>query len=208
MRTLFLIAVSSAFAFAQTANTLYTTDINGNRIAAAINDTARLPDGTSKREMSQSVNGRTVPLEATETHVTRSGNHTTTETIIKRFDPTGNLSLTERVVTERDAQPNGSSTETSKTYSSDLNGMKETERRQVDTRVQGATTTQETVVSRPGLDGSFQPAEKRSSDSVKSGDRTDTKETVYRRSLKRRTLPCRAGSKESQPKPARPQRNK
>ncbi len=182
MRTLFLIALCAGLACAQTANTLYTTDINGNRIVASINDTAKLPDGTSKRELSQSVNGRTIPLEATETHVTRSGNHTTTETVIKRFDPTGNLSLTERVVTERDALPGGSSTETYKTYSSDLNGMKETERRQVDTRVQGSTTSQESVVSRPGLDGSFQTAEKRSSDSVKSGDRVDTKETVYRRS--------------------------
>jgi hypothetical protein len=171
-----------ALACAQTANTLYTTDINGNRVTASTTDTARLPDGTSKKEISQSINGRTVPLESTQTHVTKSGNHTTTETITTRYDPTGTIPLTERVVAERDTLPGGSFTETSRTYRSDVSGVKEVERREVDTRVQGSTTTQNTVVSRPGLDGSFQTAEKRSSESQKAGDRTDTKETVYRRS--------------------------
>jgi hypothetical protein len=182
VRTLFLIALCAALACAQNANTLYTTDLNGNRVVASINDTARLPDGTSKRELSQSVNGRTVPLETTETHVTKSGNHITTEQIITRFDPTGNLSVTERVVSERDTLSSGGFTESSRTYRSDLSGMKEIERRQVDTRVQGSTTSQDTVITRPGTDGSFQTAEKRSAESMKSGDRVDTKETVYRRS--------------------------
>lgn len=172
-----------ALAWAQTDKTTYMTDINGHRVAASTNDATPLPDGTVRREVSQSVNGRAVPLEKTEQHVTKSGTHTTTETITHRYDPTGNLSLTERVVTEHDDLPGGSSTESSRTYRSDVSGgMREMERRDVDTRVQGSTTTQQTVVARPGMDGSFQTAEKRSTESQKSGDRTDTKETVYRRS--------------------------
>jgi hypothetical protein len=181
VRTFFLIAVCGALACAQSDKTIYTTDINGHRVTDITTDVAPLKDGSAKQELSQSVNGRQVPMQSTEQHVTKSGTHSTIETITKRYDPTGGLFTTERVVTQHDDLPGGGSSETSTTYRSDVSGnMKEAERRQVDTRVQGSNTTQETVVSRPGLDGSFQPAEKRSIDTQKAGDRTDTKETVYR----------------------------
>lgn len=178
-----LITACGALAWPQSERALYTTDINGNRVEASVNDSTPLGDGNAKRELSQSINGRTVPLESTEQHVTKSGNHTTIETITKRFDPTASTFFTERVVTERETQPDGSSTESSRTFRTDVSGnMKEMERRSVNTKVQGSTTTRETTIDRPSLDGSFQVAERRSSESQKSGDRTDTNETVYRRS--------------------------
>jgi hypothetical protein len=188
VRTRFLIHVwclstISALAWAQNDTALYRTDLNGHRVEEEAFDTSLVPDGHATRELSRSVNGRTVPLEKTEQTVIKSGNKTTTETLIKRYNPTGELIMTQKVVTEKETQANGSSTETAKSYTSDYSGtLKEVERRKVETTVQGAVTTKQTEVDQPGLDGSFQVAEKRSSESQKSGDRTDTKETVYRRS--------------------------
>lgn len=154
-------------------------------------DTSLVKDGHATRELSQSVNGRVVPLEKTEQTVTKSGNKTTTETIIKRYNPTGELIMTQRVVNEKETQPNGSSSETAKTFVTDVSGsLKEMERRTVNTTVQGGLTTKQTEIDQPSLDGSFQVAEKRSSESQKSGDRTDTKETVYRRSQNGEMFPA------------------
>lgn len=180
---LWCLGTIGALAWAQNDTTLYRTDLNGHRVAEEAFDTSLVPDGHATRELSRSVNGRVVPLEKTEQTVTKAGNKTTTETIIKRYDPTGELIMTQRVVSEKETQPNGSSTETAKTFASDFSGtLKEMERRTVNTTVQGGLTTKQTEIDQPGLDGSFQVAEKRSSESQKSGDRTDTKETVYRRS--------------------------
>jgi hypothetical protein len=160
-------------------------------VAASVSDNRTLPNGTAKKELSQSVNGRVVPLERTEQHVTKQGNRTTTETITTRYDPTGNLSFNERTVSEREDFAGGVSKETSKVYRTDVSGnMKEMERRTVDTRVQGNTTTSDTTVARPGLDGSFQTEEKRSAETQKTGDRTDSKETVYRRSQSGELFPA------------------
>ena len=60
----------------------------------------------------------------------------------------------------------------------------------MNTTVQGAVTTKQTEIAQPGLDGSFQVAEKRSSESQKAGDRIDTKETVYRRSQNGEMFPA------------------
>ena len=180
---LWCLSTIAALACAQNDTTLYRTDLNGHRVAEEAFDTSLVKDGHATRELSQSVNGRVVPLEKTEQTVTKSGNKTTTETLIKRYNPTGELIMTERVVSEKETQPNGSSTETAKTFVSDVSGaLKEMERRTVNTSVQGGLATKQTEVAQPGLDGSFQVAEKRSSESQKAGDRTDTKETVYRRS--------------------------
>jgi hypothetical protein len=178
-------------ACAQNDTTLYRTDLNGHRVAEEAFDTSLVKDGHATRELSQSVNGRVVPLEKTEQTVTKSGNKTTTETLIKRYNPTGELIMTQRVVNEKETQANGSSTETAKTFVSDVSGsMKEMERRKVDTTVQGGLTTKQTEIDQPGLDGSFQVAEKRSSESQKSGERTDTKEMVYRRSQNGEMFPA------------------
>jgi hypothetical protein len=165
-------------AWAQNDRTVYTTDINGNRMASA----SFAASESSKTEKSQSVNGRTVPLEQSETHIlSKSGNRTVTETVIKRFDPTGQVAITERVVTDTTKQPNGSSTISIQKFQSDLNGsMSETERQQVQTTVNGNNTASETVVSRPTLNGSFQATEKRSSKTETAGEHSSSTETVYR----------------------------
>jgi hypothetical protein len=173
-----LLTVLASLACAQNEKTTYTTDINGSRVASAVNDNT----ANTHRELSQTINGHTVPLEATETRiVSKSGNRTVTETITKKFNPTGGLAETQRLVTETETFPNGGSNQTVHLYNTDVNGAsKEIERRQVEERVQGSSRTTETLVERQGLSGAFQTTEKRSAKTDTAGPRTETSETVYR----------------------------
>jgi hypothetical protein len=180
VRTIVFATLLAASAVAQSDSTQYTTDINGHQVADLLQDTTK----DSKQELSRSINGGTVPLESSEMHVIdASPNHNVVEVITKRYTQTGKLSMTERRLVEKQVRPGGSSTETTKVFVSDVNGtLKETERRSVETQVQGSTTTSQIVVDRPNFNGSFSTAEKRSIETQKSGDRTDTNETVYQMS--------------------------
>lgn len=137
---------------------LLTTDLNGNRVEAAIYNAK---DG-DRTELNQSINGRKVPLQQSETHVLKEGpGGRTTETLIRKYDATGQIVSTERVVAEEQKSANGSVIHAT-TYRSDLNGaMAESERRTIETQKQGETSTTNITVSRSGLNGSFDVAEKR-----------------------------------------------
>jgi hypothetical protein len=133
-------------------------DLNGNRVEAAVY-TAK--DG-DRQELTQSVNGRKVPLQQSETHVLSDGpSGKTTETLTRKYDATGQLVSTERTVVDEKKLPNGAMIHAT-TYRSDLNGqMAESERRTIETQTQGPTSTTNVTVSRPGISGSFDIAEKR-----------------------------------------------
>lgn len=161
-----------------TANTTYTTDLNGYRVAAASSTTA---DHT-QTQLSKSINGRQVPLEQREEKVLRKdANGSLTETIVRKYNPNGQLASTERVLTEQQKAPGGGSSVHATTYRSDVNGREqEVERRTVETRVQGNTTTTDTEVGRPTLNGGFQTAEKRSAVSTGTDAARTITESVYR----------------------------
>jgi hypothetical protein len=173
-----LYALLAAAGLAQSNTAAYITDINGHRVEVASAVTAR--DG-ERTELSQSVNGRKVPLEQTETHVlSEAPNEAVTETIVRKFDRTGQLISTERTV--QDLVKRGSASTIHATiYRSDTNGtLHEDERRVIETQTQGPTTTSDVVISRAGATGSFDPVEKRKI--VTTGDMTTTheNEAVYR----------------------------
>jgi hypothetical protein len=167
-------------AFAQSSNTTYTTDINGYRVATAPTTSS---DHT-QTQLSRSVNGRLVPLEQREEKVLRKDSTgSVTETIVRKYNPEGQLTGTERVLTEQQATSGGGSSVRTTTYRSDVNGREqEAERRSVETRVAGNTTSTETSVARPTLNGSFETIEKRSSVSVGPEANKTTTESVYRAS--------------------------
>jgi len=176
---------AAAFALAQSTTTTYTADLlNGGFTPSTTSDSA---DHT-QTQVTQSLNGREVPLEKHEERVlSRAADGTvTSETIVRKYDPTGQLATTERTVTEQRSTPGGGSIVNSTVYRSDVNGDdKPAERRTVDTRVSGSTTTVNTVVDRPGLDGSFQTSEKRTqltnvTESSATKKSTTTSESVYR----------------------------
>jgi hypothetical protein len=164
---------------AQSSTTTYTTDINGRRAGAGPFSST---DGT-RTERTQSINGQSVPLEQVEERVLRSdASGKVTERIVRRYDATGRISSTERVLAEEQKLPDGGSTLRETTFRGDINGtMREAERRLSETRVSGSTATTNTSIDRPSINGSFETAEKRTAVANTAGDRTETNETVLRR---------------------------
>jgi hypothetical protein len=155
-----LLCASLALAQSRGSSTtdLIVPDLNGNSIQTAVY-TAK--DG-DRQELTQSVNGRKVPLQQSETHVLSDGpNGKTTETLTRKYDATGQLVSTERTVVDEKKLPNGAVIHAT-TYRSDLNGqMAESERRTIESQTQGPVSTTDVTVSRPGISGSFDVAEKR-----------------------------------------------
>ena len=137
-----------------------------------------------RTERSQSINGRIVPLEQSEERVIREdANGKVTEKIVRRFNQTGELTSTERVVTDEQKRPGGGTSSHRITYRSDVNGgMKEDERVAIETRSQGAVTYTDTIIQRPDINGSFATSEKRKVVSETSGSTTHTDDTFYRKS--------------------------
>jgi hypothetical protein len=183
VKPLLLLVLGTAVAWPQSTTNTYSTDINGRRVEApSIAATGTSANG-ERTERFQSINGRQVPLEQVVDRVVREdANGKVTERILKKFDPTGRLALTERVLIEENKLPGGGSSTRETTYRTDVNGAThEDQRRTTETRVQGSSTTANTVIDRPTLNGSFETVEKRSE--VTDGPATNqhTTESVYQR---------------------------
>ncbi len=183
LSVLFAILAGAAFAQSQSASTTIVTDIDGHQVVGDSSVSSASPGDHTQTRLTQSLNGRQVPLEQTEERVLRNDSSgKVTERIVRKYDPNGGLASTERVVTEEQSKPGSASTVHATTYRSDLNGRElETERRDSETRVAGASTTTETSIARPTLNGTFETTEK--STAVTSGNDASktTTESVYRR---------------------------
>lgn len=178
-------ALVGSLAAAQSVATTYTTDINGNRVAAATVVASAQPGTDEATQITQSINGRTVPMQRTETRTLSKDAHgSVVETIVRKYDPNGQLASTERVVTETQLRPNGSTVHAT-TYRSDVNGnMAEAERATIESEKQGAVTTTQEVKELPSPGGgSFQAVEKSTLVTEVTGDKTHQDEIVYRRAL-------------------------
>jgi hypothetical protein len=176
VRTCFFF-VALSLAVAQTSTT-YTPDINGNRIAGG----QTVAKEGVVTDLRQSINGKEVPLEQVEQKVlSKSGNTTVTERLIRHYGTNGQVVSTERVVSEETKNGNDSSVK-STTYRSDISGnMSEAERKTVETHKSGNTTITDTAVEKKSLSGSFEVAEKRSLVLEPTVDGKKENETVYLR---------------------------
>jgi len=161
-------------ALAQSEAVLLTPDLNGRVVESA----AYIAKDGDRTELTQSINGRQVPLEKTDVHVLSVGpNGKTTETIVRRYDGTGQLASTERTVSVEQKTPTGTLINAT-LYRSDLNGtLQEAERRTIESQTQGNTTTSNVAISRAGLGGSFALAEKRNIVTVTNKDAGSVQET-------------------------------
>jgi len=164
---------------AQSASSTYTTDINGNRIAGG---EVRTTDGVVT-DLRQSINGREVPLSQTEEKVlSKSGNTTVTERIVRHYGANGQIVQTDRIVTEATSTGDGESSVHATTYRSDISGnMAEAERKTVDTHKMGAGTVTDTAIEKKDLSGSFSVAEKRTLTVEPTSDGKRENETVMLR---------------------------
>ena len=178
MKYCFYSFLCAGLAAAQSTTALLTPDLNGRTVQSAVY-TATNGDRT---ELNQSINGRTVPLQKSETRtLSETSSGKTTETIVRKYDATGQLVSTERIVVETQKRANGAVVNAT-TYRSDINGqMREAERRTIESQAQGPTSTTNITVSRPGLSGgSFDVAEKRNILTVTDGKTVHETESVER----------------------------
>jgi hypothetical protein len=175
----FLILVCSAIsATAQSSASSSSTDINGNRLPGV----STVSGDHQITEVSQSINGSRVPLEQSSSKVlSEDSNGKVVETILRKYNQTGQLVSTERVVTEEQKRGSDTTTRTT-TYRSDINGnMSQAERKVVESATQGGVTNTQTVIERPSVNGSMQAVEKRSLVSQAAGENNiHSDETVYR----------------------------
>jgi hypothetical protein len=155
----FAFFIAAAVLSAQSASSTYTTDINGNRIGGG---QVASSDGVVT-DLRQSINGREVPISQTEEKVlSKSGNTTVTERIVRHYGTDGQIVSTDRVVTEETKSGEGESTVHSTTYRTDISGnMAEAERKTIETHKMGAGSLTETAIEKKDLNGSFSVAEKR-----------------------------------------------
>jgi hypothetical protein len=172
----YVFLAAAALAAAQSASSSYSTDVNGNPVQGP----SVVSNDGKHTETSRSINGRTVPLEQTDERVlSQTATSRVTEKIIRKFDATGQLISTERVLTEEQKHPSGSVVNTT-TFRSDINGaMQQDEHKTVETNTHGPSTDINTVIERPTLNG-FETVEKRAAVSETSNNVTHTDETVYR----------------------------
>ena len=164
-------------------NTATSVDINGNRIAdgPSISQTKSANDSQTL-VTTQSINGRTVPMEKIEEHVLRNDSSgKVTERIVRKYDPQGNPLPPVRQTIEEQKRPDGGSTIQSTTYSTDINGNTQISEKSVtDTQKNGSSETSETVVQRPTVNG-LETVEKQSQVVSKQGDNYQAESTTYRR---------------------------
>jgi len=167
----------ASIALAQSVSTTYVTDVNGNRVAAS---SVVSTDG-EHTQLSQNLNGRIVPLEQTDEKVlSKDANGSVTERIVRKYDRSGQLTQTQRILIEERTEAGGF-TRQSTMYATDVNGeMHETEHQTVESHTENGTTSMQTVIERPTINGSLQPVEKRSAVTETGKDVSRQDETIYR----------------------------
>jgi hypothetical protein len=170
---------------AQQSNVQQSTavDVNGNPASygPAISQ-AETPSGAQTLVTTQSINGRTVPMEQVETRILQqSASEKVTERIVRRYDPQGNPLPPTRQVIEEHIRADGSSTTDSTTYATDINGNSVvTEKSVTDTQKTAGGETAETVIQRPTVNG-LETVEKQSVVMSKQPNGYQSETTTYRR---------------------------
>jgi len=186
VRTLFAsFFVSAACLCAQNTSVSSTTqvDINGHRVSdgpeVVVTKTA---DGSQTSLKTQSINGRTVPLERIEEKVIRDdASGKVVERTIRRYDPQGNPTPPERQTIEEEKRPDGSATTIATTYRGNINGgMQLAEKAITESSQNGSEEHSETVIQKPTINGSLDTVEKQSSVKVISSDGFREESTTYR----------------------------
>jgi hypothetical protein len=164
---------------APSTTTSYTTDINGNRVpVVSITST-----GNSRVERSQTVNGRSVPVEQVEDKVVREdASGKTVERTIRRFDESGNALPIDRITIAETKQADGSTLIDTTVRRGDANGnLVLSERTRAETRKNGASTVSEITVERASINGSLEVSEKQSVAAIEQGQTVQQTSTVLRR---------------------------
>jgi hypothetical protein len=174
------VALAAVQCSAQSNTSKSQVDLNGRREVLTSADVSKEGERT---ERLQSVNGRQIPVERAEERVlSESASGRVIERIVRKYDQTGRLNGSEKIVIEEEKLSGGGTSVRETTWRSDINGnLREAEKRSIETRVSGSTVTTETSISRPTINGGFEDAERRSKVLEKTADTEQINETVQRR---------------------------
>jgi hypothetical protein len=183
----FVLAFTAALLCAQDVSrqalTTYTYDLNGRRIPSAASVAVTSAAGSLRAETTQTVNGRTVPLEALEEKVISQGPEgRVVERVVRRYDTNGRAVEGEKIRIEERAEPGGGTTVLTTVLEPDINGRYSVRERSTTRSAKfGETLNAETLVERPNLSGSLELFEKRRA--VQTGNEKNllTDVTIYRR---------------------------
>lgn len=147
----------------QSQTTGYTTDLNGRRVAETTIVASRTGETVRRSELTQSINGRMVPLESVEERVVREdATGRVIERVIRRFDATGNPGPPEKQRIEERRNADGSVSSVATVFRADLNGSFQlAEKVTTEASKSGNTTSAEVLIVRPTLNGSLETVERR-----------------------------------------------
>jgi len=181
------VAALPAMLFAQTGSQQaggWSTDANGNRVEGPRYTAVESPSGSQKVETLRSINGRMVPVQATEDKVLQQDSQRkVVERMIRKYDADGKPGPPIKVRIEETKGPNGSTTIQSTAYEADLNGNMQLFERSTTQVRKGATTETSTTVERANLNGSLAPVERSQSVERATGNGSQVESTTYRRDL-------------------------
>lgn len=164
--------------------TTYTYDPSGRRVAASYS-TSVGEEGSGRAQVQTvaDLNGRRVPLEASEETVLSDGpDGRVVERVVKKFDSQGRITGQEKVRIEESKASDGTLTVRATVYDRDLNGSFALRERTTTVTAKDTTATRaETLVERPSVNGRLEQQERRVA--VTTGDDKNTLHdaTVYRK---------------------------
>lgn len=147
----------------QSSTTTYTYDVNGRAHNAVSLTQGAAPGAAEKRQTTQNVNGRQVPIDDIEEKViSDDGKVRVVERLFKQYDANGRPGPPEKSRIETRKNSDGSTSVATLTYKADINGRLNVAERSVAqiTKTADATTTS-TMVERPDLNGGLALYEKR-----------------------------------------------
>jgi hypothetical protein len=173
----------AAAAFSQQVTTTYGSDINGRRAVDSVYSSSTSGKVTTRTELTQSVNGRMVPLESTEERViSDDANGRVVERILRRFDANGNPTLPEKHQIQERKNADGSVSSVTTIYRGDINGSYQLGERVITESSKNANTVNSNVVvERPTVNGSMEVVEKQVRVVNEQKDATKSDVTTYRR---------------------------
>jgi hypothetical protein len=186
MRVLFLLLAASVCAhpLQQQATTTYTTDINGRRVVDGMSSTTTSGNTTTTSELTQSINGRMVPLEKVEERIVSedaSGNRVV-ERVIRKFNADGSPGQPEKQRIEERKNSDGSVSSTTTTFRGDINGGFQLAERVISEATKSGDTVQASVtVERPTVNGTLDVVERQNVS--RTGDTGSGSTTTLRKNV-------------------------
>ena len=157
---LFTVLILEAVAFGQQTNVESRRyDLNGNPVSGG--STSELKNEAAGRtvrtEYGVDANGQKIPLTSTEETKVEQNGRTVTQQVIRHYDRNGNLTSSERTLSEEQKVPGGKTEKQATVFRTDLNGNEVLDERLV-TQSDGKTAV--TEVQKRSMDGSLALAER------------------------------------------------